>query len=212
MGLKLDHFFILTDNPEKCGDLLVSLGMKESFSREHQGQGTANRRFIFSNGMLELLYLRDSNEFNNGPAKNLRLEERVLTETASPFGIVLARTNGSEDGMPFDGWTYQPDYFKAPNAFHIGDNSEILEEPLCIYAPFITPVDRGEESGTLMVLSEVKVFLPLAKASDTLHALQAVDRLKIELGAGHLVVITLDSGRKGIARDLRPDLPLIIKL
>tara|TARA_R110002167_G_scaffold316050_1_gene521602 strand:+ start:15648 stop:15974 length:327 start_codon:yes stop_codon:yes gene_type:complete len=72
--------FILTDKPKEAGDLLVSMGLEESFSRDHKGQGTSNRRFGFSNGMLEILYVRDSEESNNGPAKNLRFSERIQTE------------------------------------------------------------------------------------------------------------------------------------
>ncbi len=52
MNLELDHTFILVKPEAKVADLLLSLGMEESFSREHQGQGTSNRRFEFSNGML----------------------------------------------------------------------------------------------------------------------------------------------------------------
>lgn len=210
MNLELDHFFILTDKPKEVGDLLVSMGLNESFSRDHKGQGTSNRRFTFSNGMLEILYLRDSEEFNNGPAKNLRFPERIQKKHASPFGIVLTRTNDSKPGMPFSGWKYQPDYFESPYAFHVGDNSEILEEPLCIYVPFIGPVSRKEEIGTFKSISAVQVSVPLGRMSNTLHTLQTADRLEIELDGEHMLKVTLDDGRKGLSRDLRPDLPLII--
>ena len=210
MDLELDHIFILTDKPKEAGDLLVSMGLDESFSRDHKGQGTSNRRFAFSNGMLEILYVRDSEEANNGPAKNLRFPERIQTENASPFGIVLTRTNDSKLGMPFSGWKYQPDYFEPPNAFHVGDNSEILEEPLCIYVPFIGPVSRIEEIGTFKFISNVQVSVPLGNMSDTLRTLQSADRLKIELGSEHMVMLTLDNGRSGLSKDLRPVLPLII--
>lgn len=210
MNLELDHFFILTDKPKEAGDLLVSMGLKESFSRNHKGQGTSNRRFEFSNGMLELLYVRDSEESNNGPAKNLRFPDRVQTSAASPFGVVLTRTNNNDLGMPFSGWQYQPDYFEPPNAFHIGNNSEILEEPLCIYVPFIDPVSRKEEEGKFKSISSVQLYIPLSTMSETLHELGKVDRLQIEFGSEHLAVMTLDHGNLGQSKDLRPDLPLII--
>ncbi|NVK74162.1 MAG: hypothetical protein HWE24_11815 [Oceanospirillaceae bacterium] len=210
MDLELDHIFILTDKPKEAGDLLVSMGLDESFSRDHKGQGTSNRRFAFSNGMLEILYVRDSEESNNGPAKNLRFPQRIQTENASPFGIVLTRTNDAKLGMPFNGWTYQPDYFEPPNAFHVGDNSEILEEPLCIYVPFVGPVSRTEEIGTFKSISNVQVSVPLGKMSDTLFTLQTADRLDIKLGNEHMVMLTLDNGRSGLSKDLRPVLPLVI--
>lgn len=210
MGLELDHFFILTDNPKEAGDLLVSIGLSESFSRDHKGQGTSNRRFTFSNGMLELLYLRDSREANNGPAQKMRFPERIQKENVSPFGIVLMRTEDSSSGMPFSGWKYQPDYFEPPNAFHVGDNSEILEEPLCIYVPFAGPVSRKEETETFKSMSHVQLSVPVGEMSETLRALQSVDRLLIELGSEHLATLTLDHGRSGLSSDLRPDLPLVI--
>ncbi len=210
MNLELDHFFILTDMPKEAGDLLVSMGLKESFSRDHKGQGTSNRRFEFSNGMLEILYVRDSEEANNGPARNLRFPERVQKAKASPFGIILTRTNDLDLGTPFSGWKYQPDYFEPPRAFHVGNNSEILDEPLCIYVPFIEPVSRREETGKFKSISNVRISLPLGEISETLHLLQSVNRLQIETGSDHLVVVTLDNGSSGLSKDFRPDLPLII--
>lgn len=210
MNLELDHVFILTDQPKAAGDLLVSLGLEEGFSRDHKGQGTSNRRFVFANGMLELLYLRDVDESNNGPAKGLRLPERVQTASASPFGVVLTRTNDFSAGMPFSGWSYQPDYFEPPNAFHVGENSSLLGEPLCIYVPFIGPVTRREEIGTFKSISNARISVPLAGLSDTLSALQSADRLEVVLGNDHLLELTLDNGRKGSFKDLRPVLPLIL--
>lgn len=211
MDLELDHFFILTDKPKETGDLLVSMGLTESFSRDHKGQGTSNRRFEFSNGMLEILYVRDSEEANNGPAKKLRFPERAKTGSASPFGIILTRKTAANTGMPFSGWKYQSDYFDPPNAFHVGNNSDILEEPLCIYVPFAGPVNRKEDAGKFNFISNVHISVPLAEFSETLRALGATDRLQIELGSEHLVVMTLDRGNLGLSKDFRPDLPLIIE-
>jgi hypothetical protein len=210
LNLELDHFFILTDKPKETGDLLVSIGLNESFSRDHEGQGTSNRRFEFSNGMLEILYVRNFEEANNGPTKNMKFPDRIQKESASPFGVILTRTNNSNLNMPFHGWKYQPDYFEPPKSFHIGENSEILEEPLCIYVPFIEPISRQEEVGKFRSISSVKMSVPLNNISDTLCAVQTADRLEVELGNEHLLRLTLDGGNRGLSRDFRPDLPLII--
>lgn len=211
LNLELDHFFILTDKPREAGDLLVSMGLNESFSRDHKGQGTSNRRFEFSNGMLEILYVRDSEESENGPAKNLRFQERIKKSEASPFGIILTRTSGTNVDIPFSGWKYQPDYFEPPNAFLIGNNSEILEEPLCIYVPFIDPVSKKKKVGKFKTISNVQLSVLRGEASETLRALQSTDRLQVELGSEHLIVMTLDAGSSGLSKDFRPELPLIIK-
>lgn len=210
MNLELDHILILTDKPKEAGDLLVLMGLKESFSRDHKGQGTSNRRFEFSNGMLELLYVRDRDEANNGPASNLKFPERTENKTASPFGIVLNRTDDLTLDMPFGGWAYQPDYFESPNAFHIGNNSDQLDEPLCIYIPFMSPINRKEEAGLFKFISNVQVLVPVDEFSDTLRVVQAADRVEIESAGEHLVVLTLDRGCSGLSNDFRPALPLII--
>ena len=210
MNLELDHVFILTENPKEAGDLLVYLGLEESFSRDHKGQGTSNRRFLFSNGMLELLYIRDKDESLAGPAKGLNIVERIQKNNASPFGIVLTRTDNMTLEMPFNGWKYQPDYFEPPNAFHIGDNSSILEEPLCIYVPFMNPIKRKEEIGLFKFISKIEVFVPQKSFSNTLLSLQSADRLEVKQGREHLVNITLDNGRRELTKDLRNVLPLII--
>ena len=77
MTIKLDHVFILTDPGAPQATQLAALGLIEGTSNEHLGQGTANRRFFFSNTMLELLYVRDAAEAMNGPGHQLRFVERT---------------------------------------------------------------------------------------------------------------------------------------
>ena len=60
--MRLDHFFILTEKSAPEAELLTEFGLIEGTSNDHPGQGTANRRFFFSNTTLELLYVRDANE------------------------------------------------------------------------------------------------------------------------------------------------------
>ncbi|BFM48974.1 VOC family protein [Marinomonas sp. THO17] len=217
MQLELDHFFILTDQPEQAGDRLVDFGLQESFRRDHKGQGTSNRCFVFANGMLELLYLRDAMEANQGPAKSMHLVERLARPDASPFGVVLTRTCEMAIPMPFQGWSYQPDYFPVPNAFHVGANSAILAEPLCVYVPFMSQVkrykkvkrDKGE--APLGTISKVTMAVANEAFSDTLKDLSSVDRLAFVKAEEHLVELTLGNEEGDEWQDFRPHLPLIIR-
>ena len=93
MGYELDHFFILVEHPEKAAQLLESQGLKRSFCREHPGQGTSNICFEFSNSKLELLWLSDTNEACNGAASELHFCERASSDDASPFGLILNKTD-----------------------------------------------------------------------------------------------------------------------
>jgi len=214
MKLELDHFFILVEPEAKVASLLVELGLEESFSRLHKGQGTSNRCFSFTNSKLELLWLRDEQEANNGPANGLRFPERSTNKEASPFGLILNRKVASDLEMPFDGWSYQPDYFPAPMAFHVGNNSENLIEPLCIYIPFMEPVDREVEEGKFKSIRHVHLHVPSESFSEELLIANQVDGFSIESGEEHLMEVTFTGANNGnacgLSEDLRPDLPLII--
>lgn len=212
MNLELDHFFILVEPEAKVAESLVSLGMREGSRNKHQGQGTSNRRFYFSNGMLELLWVHDEEEANNGPGRNLNFPQRVIDPVASPFGIILHRKDNSSLEMPFKGWKYQPEYFDPPWAFHIGANSTNLLEPLCIYVPFIEPnsTARNVEDGLFKSITKVQIYTPSTPLSDVLEVANTADRLSIDYSNEHLMEVTFNDRQGGSSRDLRPDVPLII--
>lgn len=210
MNLELDHIFILVKPEAEVADALVSLGMIEGTSNHHEGQGTSNRRFYFNNGMLEFLYVRDQNEANNGPGRNLNFPERSEYYDASPFGVILHNKDGESKSMPFEGWKYQPDYFEPPWTFHIGSNSSSLNEPLCIYVPFYNSKLKPESQGgdIFQVISEVKIYTP--SISNTLIVADRAERLSIERSDEHLMEITFNENSSGQSRDLRPQIPLVI--
>jgi len=227
LKLALDHFFILVEPEAKVANLLVELGLEESFSRDHPGQGTSNRCFSFSNSKLELLWLHNEEEANNGPAKGLQFPQRSTNKKASPFGLILKRAGtvidnkkesskkeSSELTIPFNGWCYQPDYFPAPMAFHVGNNSENLIEPLCIYVPFMEPVKRevdlSSEKGTFKSISHVHIHVPADSLSPELLITSQSEGLSVECGAEHLMEVTFDQKTSGLSKDLRPDIPLIL--
>jgi hypothetical protein len=62
MAFQLDHVFILCDRGAPEADALVRLGIREGSGNTHPGQGTACRRFFFSNVYLELLWVEDAAE------------------------------------------------------------------------------------------------------------------------------------------------------
>lgn len=210
MKLELDHFFIMVDPGAKVADLLIALGMKESFSRDHAGQGTSNRRFEFSNSMLELLWVRDADEAIKGPGKKLNFVERFNRSDASPFGIILNRKGGNECNMPFEGWTYQPDYFEPPLAFHAGVNSSNVLEPLCIYVPFMKSPERHADEGVFRSVSHVKITTTANPLSEVIKVVNSADRVSVVSGEEHLMQITLDDSRQGMSKDFRPELPLVV--
>lgn len=235
-NVALDHVFIMTEPQAKAADLLLDLGFIESFSRHHEGQGTSNRRFVFANAMLEFLWVRDENEANHGTAKALNFPKRSKPP-ASPFGVVLNNkllnnkllsnklANQQNDTldknfwhddleMPFAGWAYQPDYFKAQKwVFHIGNNASDLREPLCIYAPFMAPKQnvKPDVNAIFQSITHVNIITTNDDVSDILHMMDDIDNLSIKSGDAHLMTITFDHHKDAKHHDFRPDIPLVIQ-
>ena len=219
MQLELDHVFILVEPGAAVADLLVAEGFQEGSGNRHPGQGTANRRFYFANGMLEFLWVHDVAEALKGPGRDLYFPERAVDPNASPFGIIFLKKEDGDDVsadlamMPFVGWTYQPVYFQPPNAFHVGTNSSNILEPLCIYAPIVLPKapSRKPQGNTSFTISHICIHTPSNDPTGVLKAIASVDRLSIHTGQDeHLMEITLNNNATGTSKDFRPAIPLIM--
>ena len=212
MGIGLHHFFILTEPGAPQAELLTDMGLVEGTPNDHPGQGTANRRFFFSNAMLELLYVRDADEAALGPARRLRCVERASTPGASPFAIVVSRTTESYDD-PFPGWRYYPKYFSGEHYFHVGNNSDVLEEPLCICIPVMPPATANQPLSPepFTDVTGLHVSVPVDRPSTVLETVARCDRVTLTLGEPHHMEIVFNAAEAGQSKDLRPDLPLVIR-
>jgi hypothetical protein len=213
MDLKLDHVFILVKPDAQVADRLLEQGFQEGPSNTHPGQGTANRRFYFANGMLEYIWVRDAHEANTGPGRDLRFPERAADPTASPFGMIFVPdTNSVSPTKPFPGWHYQPAYFPPPREFHVGANSHNLAEPLCFYFPFHDPgVPKPQPHRNPQTISEIVISTPSADTAGVLALVAQADRLSVRSGQEHLMEITLDHHDAGHIADYRPALPLLLR-
>jgi len=212
MNLELHHFFILVEPGGKVAELLAAIGMQEGTRNTHEGQGTSNRRFFFSNGALELLWIHSDKEAMQGPGQGMLLAERAKGKKASPFGVIFNRKDDIDLEMPFRGWKYKPDYFQSPWAFHIGDNSNNTVEPLCVYMPFVEPgMQKGSDENVLFnTISKVIVYTPSKSLSHVINVVNKADRLSVKRGQEHLMEITFNDNKDDLSHDFRPDIPLIV--
>lgn len=212
MNLELHHFFILVKPGGEVAELLSSIGMQEGTRKKHEGQGTSNRLFNFSNGTLELLWVHDEDEAISGPGRDMCLAERARDQTASPFGVIFNRKDDSALEMPFDGWKYEPVYFQPPWAFHVGANSKNIIEPLCVYMPFVEPgMPKGlDEDGLFKSVSKVTVNTPCKPLSNVLNTVNSADRFTVKSGNKHLMEVTFNENKEGSSHDFRPDIPLVV--
>jgi hypothetical protein len=210
MSLRLDHFFILAD--AAAADGLVDLGLEEGTPNTHPGQGTANRRFFFANMMLEILFIRDVEEARNGSGRKLRFWERATDRSASPFGLVFTKAQEETEAELFPGWTYQPDYLSDDQAFLVGDNSDLLVEPLCVCIPFrfSRPTHEARQADRFARVTDMNISLPAPDASSVLEIATRGELITLQSNGSHHMEMGLNGRIAGKTRDLRPELPLSV--
>lgn len=229
MMFELDHLFICTSLGAPEAERLVEFGLTEGAQNTHPGQGTANRRFFFHNAMIELLWLRDSDEARSEAVARTRLYERCLYPLthASPFGLCLrsASLQDSSDSQsgaarPFDSWEYRAPYIPKEVSMYLGSNSESFREPLLVYIPLSRrpdrlPPDRRQPIDHPAVLKEItrlRLSLPgTGLYSDALTSVGQFEWVSIEKSEQHLIQISFDGETRGGSKDFRPDLPLVFR-
>ena len=86
--LELDHVFYVVSDPALAAGRLEDDGWALDAGHAHPGQGTRNRRLLWREQYLELLWVTDRVEVHANP---LRLDRRAdwLTTGASPIGLAF---------------------------------------------------------------------------------------------------------------------------
>jgi hypothetical protein len=213
----IDHVFIFCSVEGGEAEALTRLGLKEGSANTHPGQGTACRRFFFSNMYLELAWVSDPVEAQTEAVLPTRLWERWSQRgrRACPFGIVLRPADGAADaGAPFKSWAYRPQYMPAALAIDIARDAP-LSGPEFFYLGFQRERARlGQEpvDHTLPMrsLTKATVSRPRDGCSEAAEALQSEGVMAFKDAAEYLLELQFDEARCGHA-DLRPVLPLILR-
>ena len=212
MTIELDHVFVITRPGAPEAESLAAIRMVEGTPNVHPGQGTANRRFFFANAMLELIYVCDEREAATGAAGKLRMVERARYADASPFGLVF-RVTAPATPPPFPGWRYAADYLPDGSHFHIGENADCCEEPLCIVMPssISGPSRQPAPRHPFTTVTAVRIGVPATPPSPVLAAVSGIGPLSIAPGQPHLMELEVNDGTAGQEKDLHPELPLVIR-
>jgi len=213
MTIYLDHLFILCRAGAPEAQNLIELGWVEGNANVHPGQGTANRRFFLPEFTIELLYISDAEEAANGAGRALGLPNRSGNSIASPFGLV-ARLADKDVTPAFPNWRYTPDYFNGAMSFLVGENSSVLEEPLCICMPPELPPRSSvphEYQNPAWNLSDVNLSVPVKNPTESLSHFASMDKVSIEYGSQHGVTLVFNKGAAGQVVDLSPGLPLSVR-
>jgi hypothetical protein len=216
---ELDHFFICVDFGAPEADVLVEFGLTEGTRNMHPGQGTANRRFFFRNGFLELLWVSDPAEAQSDTARPTQLWPRWSGrgKTTSPFGIALRPSRPGAE-VPFPSREYRPPYLPSNLCIHLGESVR-LAEPAWFYLGFgrrpdaaQPPIQPLEHAVGFREISHLHVSGPYPKERST-AASAALEQtpLTLEESPNHRMEITFDHAAQRRLRDFRPILPLVFR-
>jgi hypothetical protein len=214
--IELDHVFICTAPGAPAAEELVRLGLHEGAPNRHPGQGTANRRFFFANAMLELLWVSNEVEAQDENTRRTLLWERWSgrEQSASPFGICLRPIDAPDVHPPFPGWVYRPPYLPDPMSIHIGEGGTM--EPMWFYLRFMR---RGhheqqfiEHAIGVREITALTLTTPVPLQSRVSQMIVESGILGTHPGAKSLLEIEFDHSREGQSVDLRPHLPLLLRI
>jgi hypothetical protein len=207
--MQIDHIFIRVQPGGPEADVLREFGMSEGSGNVHPGQGTANRRFFFANAFLELLWIANEEEIRSEQTRPTMLYERLSDDAASPFGICF-RPNAA-----FPTWDYKPAYL--PAGMTIGIASEApMSEPMWFYtsagkAPELFEGDRSQplqHAAGLHRITGLRCTLP---STASLSPAARASGIHFTAGEQHLLEISFDNQARGLTKDFRPVLPLLLQ-
>jgi hypothetical protein len=216
MGVELDHVFICVNRSAPEAEELAKFGLAEGPSNVHPGQGTANRRFFFRKGMLELLWVEDPAEAQNEVTAPTHLWERWSQREsgASPFGILVRPANGDEE-PPFPAQEYRPVWLPADLRIYIAPTG--VEEPMWGFMPFMRRFHHQERFAVAhpngaREITGLTLTTPLPLRSSAARALIEGSVLAVRDGPDHLLTLELDHGLRQEHHDFRPFLPLVLTI
>lgn len=219
---ELDHVFVCVSRDAPEATALNALGLTESRSAVHEGQGTANRCFLFRNAYLELIWVHDADEARSATSARIRIFERWQGRDAAtcPFGFCFRPSRASSvRSPPFRTWDYVPRYVTASNPIRIGCNAEQVAEPMLFFIESASRPDSWPRQPPLQhrlgvrELSRVTWTRPSsAPLSQELQAVVDAGGLDIAPGEAHALELCFDEASAAGQRvSLAPRLPLSVR-
>jgi hypothetical protein len=143
----IDHIFMLIDPTGPEIARMETLGLIETYRREHPGQGTQNVCYCFDNMFLELLWVDDPEAVTSPNIKRTGLYERSRWRTTHtcPFGIAW-RGTFSSDLQPIPTWAYQAPYLPEGMSIAVAVDGDDPQQPMLFRSPgSAAPIDWPHE-------------------------------------------------------------------
>ena len=200
MTLRLHHVFVCASVGAPEAQALLDAGLVEGSPNTHPGQGTANRRFFFENGFLELLWVHNEREAQSALTAPTKLWDRWAGRgrTANPFGLCFSSAQGVDSTLPFPTREYRPGYLPDGRCFLFADKLAISEpEVFALGWPQVQAspaAERTRHPFGLREMRSVSVGLPDPDAvSESLHAINDAGLVKLHRSAAPELVIGFTS-------------------
>ncbi len=230
--LKLSHAFIVVKTGAKERAVFEKAGFRIApMVNHHDGQGTTSITVELLNGFLELTYPDRSVPVSpalQAGAEKFRLRSDWRQNGYCPISIVFDRTRTTPEKFPFPTWKVTADWMdkgtfiemmtpkEMPKAVSLSISShaestnekenEVLARDPIKGAMFLHPNGARRLTG-MSVVAPSKEALPPAASY-----VAGLGLMKFDIGKQWLLDVTLDNGKQGVTKDLRPDLPMLIHL
>lgn len=229
LPLEIDHLMIHVGPGARERVALERAGFRIAPAvNEHDGQGSASLTVELSNGFLELAWRDTGVSVAPGLEKVAQRFERMgewRSSGWSPLGIGLRRSRAAPDSLPFPTRAVRASWMLP------GSSLEIISAATDTAGPRLWVVPRSMAANGVpetdserrrlaqrdaflhpnhaLAITAVRVTAPgggLTPATECAADWSPVEFLR---GPAWLLEVTFDHGRRGMTRDLRPDLPLL---
>jgi Glyoxalase-like domain len=221
MTISLDHVFICTAVNAPEAEALLAFGLVEGSSNAHPGQGTANRRFFFEGGFIELLWVANPLEAQSELTAPTRLWDRWSGSASNknpqicPFGIGLSACGEVAVPPPFESWAYHPRYLPADKSILFAKDTP-LSEPELFYLSWPNPqissaTQPKQHKAPLQRMLSVSVGMPwVPNLSAAAQKAVSAGLLKFHTSAAYELVIDFQAS-EAVTLDLRQSLGLVLR-
>lgn len=228
--LELSHSWIVVTTGAPQRKALEGAGFRIAPTvNRHDGQGTASITVELLNGFLELIYPDPAvlvSPATQAGAEKFRLKSAWRETGYSPIGIVFDRTSTTPEVFPFATWKISADWMEKGTFIEILTPREMRNAvSLSISSHSRVPESENEalardpEKGAMLLhpngarrLTGIRVVAPSRETLPPSAAYLSDHGLaRFDIGSEWLLDVTLDHAKQGVTRDLRPDLPMVIR-
>ena len=151
-----------------------------------------------------------------------KFRQRMLWRSSGwcPIGLGFRRTTPSNDALPFPTWSWTAEWMPKGSAMEMLTPRDDTRSPALFIEPLaLTNTEEqaarasrfhhpiGVHRVTAVRLVSPKTYQPI----EPLTYLQRLRVLGVQSGDEWLVELTFDGGKRKKSKDLRPELPLVIR-